>query len=47
MYQSGVVSEKEMADLHRIVNKYLVEYVSQSKKDIQGSDFATLIDQMH
>lgn len=30
--------------MHRITSKYLDEYVSQSKKDINGAEYATLID---
>ena len=36
-----------MASIHRMVNKYLVEYVSQQKKEIGGTDYANLIDQLH
>ena len=36
-----------MANVHRMVDKFLVEYISTSKKDINGSEFAELIQQLH
>lgn len=36
-----------MANVHRMVDKFLVEYISTSKKDINGSEFAELIHQLH
>lgn len=32
--------------MHRITSKFLSEYISKSKKDINGAEFATLIDQL-
>ena len=42
-----VISVDQMATIHRMANKYLVEYISQQKKEIGGSDYANLIDQLH
>jgi hypothetical protein len=38
-----LLSKELMANLHRMVNKYLVEYISTNKKDINGSEYATLV----
>jgi hypothetical protein len=39
-----VLSRDQLATMHRMVSKYLNEYVSQSKKEINGAEYATLID---
>lgn len=44
--EKDILTRDQMATMHRITSKYLDEYVSQSKKDINGGEYATLIDQL-
>jgi hypothetical protein len=41
-----IVTSDQLSTLHRMMNKYLVEYISQNKKDINGSEYANLIMQL-
>lgn len=41
-----VLTRDQLATVHRLASKYLSEYVSKSKKDINGGEFATLVDEL-
>jgi len=43
-YQVEVLSKDQLATLHRMCNKYLVEYIEKSKQDINGHEYANLIE---
>lgn len=32
-----------MATLHRMTNKYVIEYLSQRKKEINGAEYADMV----
>jgi hypothetical protein len=38
-----ILKEDGLADIHRMLNRYLVDTLSQSKKDITGYEFTKLI----
>ena len=41
---SQIVTKDQLAIIHRMTNRYLFEYLGQSKKDINGSEYANLVD---
>ena len=43
----NLLTPEQLATLHRMGNKYLVTSVEKNKSDINGSEYATLIDQLH
>ena len=41
-----IMKEAHLADVHRMQNRYLQEYLSQSKKEITGSDFTNMMESL-
>lgn len=43
---SSVMTRDQSANVHRLVSKFLEEYLSNSKNDVSGGEFANLIHQL-
>lgn len=41
-----LMSEKRMRQVHAMAARYLNQYISQNKKEINGTEFAILIEQL-
>ena len=40
---SKLLDSDDMATLHRMTNKYIIEYLSQRKKEINGAEYADMV----